>query len=57
MLEILVSLINDNERLKAALFHTLEEECINRDIHLPINVVIDLTVDVLNYQDEECYRT
>ena len=45
---------NDNERLKAALLYTLEEECIKQGhTYLPINVVIDLTVDVLNYQDEE----
>ncbi|MGT2377779.1 helix-hairpin-helix domain-containing protein [Staphylococcus aureus] len=45
---------NDNERLKAALLYTLEEECIKQvHTYLPINVVIDLTVDVLNYQDEE----
>ncbi len=44
---------NDNERLKAALLYTLEE-CIKQGhTYLPINVVIDLTVDVLNYQDEE----
>ncbi|PAH50838.1 RecD/TraA family helicase, partial [Staphylococcus aureus] len=31
-----------------------EEECIKQGhTYLPINVVIDLTVDVLNYQDEE----
>ncbi|HDJ6588513.1 TPA: ATP-dependent RecD-like DNA helicase, partial [Staphylococcus aureus] len=42
------------ERLKAALLYTLEEECIKQGhTYLPINVVIDLTVDVLNYQDEE----
>ncbi|MCD0526551.1 ATP-dependent RecD-like DNA helicase, partial [Staphylococcus aureus] len=40
--------------LKAALLYTLEEECIKQGhTYLPINVVIDLTVDVLNYQDEE----
>ncbi|MDT0818389.1 ATP-dependent RecD-like DNA helicase, partial [Staphylococcus aureus] len=34
--------------------YTLEEECIKQGhTYLPINVVIDLTVDVLNYQDEE----
>ncbi|HBC4335921.1 TPA: ATP-dependent RecD-like DNA helicase [Staphylococcus aureus] len=45
---------NDNERLKAALLYTLEEECIKQGhTYLSINVVIDLTVDVLNYQDEE----
>ncbi|WP_174834661.1 SF1B family DNA helicase RecD2 [Staphylococcus aureus] len=45
---------NDNERLKAALLYTLEEECIKQGhTYLPINVVIDLTVEVLNYQDEE----
>lgn len=45
---------NDNERLKAALLYTLEEECIKQGhTYLPINVVIDLTVGVLNYQDEE----
>ncbi|HCW8497765.1 TPA: ATP-dependent RecD-like DNA helicase, partial [Staphylococcus aureus] len=37
-----------------ALLYTLEEECIKQGhTYLPINVVIDLTVDVLNYQDEE----
>ncbi|CAM3975812.1 ATP-dependent RecD-like DNA helicase [Staphylococcus schweitzeri] len=45
---------NDNERLKAALLYTLEEECIKQGhTYLPVNVVIDLTADVLNYQDTE----
>ncbi len=39
------------------MLYTLEEECIKQGhTYLPINVVIDLTVDVLNYQDEEVIK-
>ncbi|MBO1198011.1 ATP-dependent RecD-like DNA helicase [Staphylococcus simiae] len=45
---------NDPERLKAALLYTLEEECIKQGhTYLPSNVVIDLTIQVLNYQSND----